>query len=140
MTTTNQAKEIAYARFISVWDALSPPVPYVLDNESFQHPDSSEGKSWARFVVREVNAKQETLGPEGGRRFKRELVGTLELFCLTDKGTQKADQLVGAFRAAFEGVTVQDVYFLETQVVERGIEGNYHRVDALCKFWCSETK
>lgn len=140
MTTTNEAKEIAYSRFITAWDALSPAVPYVLDNEEFKPPDSSANGSWARFVIRETDSEQETLGPIGGRRFTRVLVGTLELYCLQDKGVQKADQLVKAFRDVFEGVTVNGCYFNEVQVIERGIEGARHRVDALCKFWCSETK
>lgn len=134
---TNAAKEIAYSRFIAAWGALDPAVPFVLDNEEFRHPVAG---TWARFVVRETGSEQETLGAIGHRKYKRSLVGTLELYCAIDRGTQKADQLVKAFRDAFEGVTDQDVYFLETQISEIGIEGNAHRVNALSLFWFYETK
>ncbi len=137
---SNGAKEVAYARFIAAFSALDPVVPFALDNEEMDHPDASEGKSWARFIVRESGSEQATLGPIGSRKFKRSFVGTCELYCLTNKGTQRADALVKAFRTAFEGVTDQDVYFLETQAVEIGTEGNWHRVNALSLFWFYETK
>ena len=144
MTTANQAREIILGRFITVWDALDPAVPYTFDNEDYEPPNGAGDQSWCALMIRESIGGQETLGPVGARRYRRNGSANLEIFALRNKGSQKADSLVQTFRNNFEGVTLSasgnDVYFTDCQVQEVGIEGAWYRVNAFASFWFEETK
>lgn len=133
--TPNQAREAILTAFIAAWGSETP---FAFDNEDFNPPSDS---SWVRLSVREVESEQETLGPVGARRYRRNGVAELAVHALPDRGAQRSDELVKIFRDSFEGVTLASgVYFTDCQVQEVGIEGAYYRVNALAVFWFSETK
>lgn len=137
--TPNQAREAILTAFIAAWGSPEE-TPFVFDNETYE-PENGEESSWVALSIREADSAQETLGPVGARRYKREGVAQLSIFALPDRGSQRADELVKLFRDAFEGVTLTGgVYFTDCQVQEIGIEGVYYRVNALAVFWFSETK
>lgn len=144
MTTVNEAREIILTRFISVWSALDPAVPYIFDNEEYDPPGGASGVTWCHLKIHETDGGQATLGGVGARRYDRHGVATLEIRAARNAGTQKADSLVRTFRENFEGVTISsggsDVYFTDCQVQEIGIEGASWRVNALAAFWFEEAK
>lgn len=144
MTTPNQARETLLSKFIEVWDALDPAVSYTFDNEDFDPPNGAGVSSWCRFLVREAPGGQETLGPVGGRRYRRNASAVLEIYALRNNGAKRSDELVKEFRDNFEGVTLgsggNDVYMTDCQVQEIGIEGAWYRVNAFASFWFEETK
>jgi len=150
MTTASQAREAIIARFIAsyvpvafadVIDLARRAKLYSFDNEGADAGDVvAAGESWCRFTIQEAGSRQETLGPAGGRRFKRDGVARLALYCPSNKGTLKSDGMVKAFRDVFEGVSFSGVYFTNCQVQDLGIEGASWRVDALASFWHEEIK
>ncbi len=140
MTTMSAARQAILSRCATAWNALSPAVPYFFDNEAGDVPDAPAGESWCRFSVQESDSRQETLGPVGTRRYRRQGVARLEIYCLSDKGMLKRDALVSSFRAAFEGVSFSGLYFTDCQVQDIGIEGNWWRASALGSFWFEEVK
>jgi hypothetical protein len=149
MTTASQAREAIIARFIAsyvpvafadVVDLTRRAQLYSFDNEGADAGDAAAGESWCRFVIQEADSRQETLGPVGGRRWRREGVARLALYCPSNKGTLKSDGMVKTFRGVFEGVSFSGVYFTNCQVSDLGIEGASWRVDALAQFWFEEIK
>jgi hypothetical protein len=141
MTTPNEAREIILARFAEVFDALSPAVPYSLDNEAFTPPAASKTARWVRLTVRETLSQQSTLGPATLRRFDRSGLAAVEIYSPIDAGTQGSDELAEVFRDTFEGVTLGgEVFFNDCQVVDLGIEGPWWRVNALASFWFEQRK
>lgn len=159
MTTPNQAREAIIARFIASYVPVAfadvvdanPTVQdqlrrarYSFDNEAAESANSVSpaNESWCRLTVTEAGSRQETLGASGARRFRREGVARLALYCPPTKGTLKSDAMVKAFRDTFEGVSFSGLYFTDCQVNDLGItqEGASWRVDALANFWFEEIK
>lgn len=157
MTTANQAREAIIARFIAsyvpvafadVVDANPTEqerlrrLRYSFDNEGADAGNTVEPleESWCRLTIVETGSAQETLGPIGSRRYKRDGVVKLALACPHRKGTLKSDAMIKAFRDVFEGVSFSGLYFTDCQVSDLGIEGASWRVDALASFWHEEMK
>jgi hypothetical protein len=139
MTTTNEAKEAIYSRFISVWGSETA---YVFGNEMFTPPApvGTGAASWVRLMVREMKSRQETLGISGDRKFERKGSIILMIYALVDKGEQKIDQLSKKFRDSFEGVNFSGVNCYDAQVMEHGIEGAWFRANVYATFTFYETK
>ncbi len=151
MTTMSAARQSILSRFITNFvDVAFSDVPsgaqrnarYRFDNESGDALDGATpvGESWCRFSVQESDSKQETMGPPGARRYRRQGVARLEIYCLSDKGMLKRDSLVAAFRAAFEGVSFSGLYFTDCQAQDAGVEGAWWRATCLAAWWFEEVK
>ncbi len=80
MTTLDGVREATYLRFETLWvDGGSERTPFVFQNE--KSDDLTKGDvAWCRLSVNEVGGGQETLGPVGGRRYRRQVVTTLQIF------------------------------------------------------------
>lgn len=135
MTTINEAREAVYER----WRVNSPlPVAqYFFDNERGA-PDGS--LPWARLVVRHLGSRQETLGPPGGRRFRRKAAVMIQVFTLADDGQQSADVLVQAARAVFEGVSFSGLRFFAAGSREAPNDGKWNLQLVTAEFDYEETK
>jgi hypothetical protein len=149
VTTMSQARQAILNRFIASYVPLAfADVPvgeernkrFSFDNEGAEPPAGDEAESWCRFSVQETESKQETIGGPGLRRWKREGVARLELYCVPNAGALKRDDMVGKFRQTFEGVNFSGVVVTECQAVDIGIEGAWWRVSALASFWFEELK
>lgn len=146
MTTMNLAREAIIGRMQTVF-GVDPfwVCPWFPDSESDggQVPSgvSDDGTvSYARLSIRETIGGQETLGPPGARRYKRNGVTELYIYAVANFGTLKADELVALFRGSFEGVSFGGLSFTDCNVVDLGVEGVWWRVNALARFWFDETK
>lgn len=146
MTTLADARQAILNRFAgsfipAAFPSLSAPdreKRYSFDNEQTEAPVGAE--SWCRFVIQETESQQVSLGPVGHRRFDRKGVARLELYCPSDKGMKRRDELVAIFRSLFEGASFSGIHFTGVQVVDAGIEGAYWRASALGSFWFEEIK
>lgn len=149
--TPNQARDAILTRFVASYvpvafsDVAAGPARdarYSFDNEQADAADvvRPADQSWCRFAVQETTSTQETLGAVGSRRYRRQGVARLALYCPTNGGTLKSDAMVKAYRDVFEGVSFGGVYFTDCQVVDLGAEGAVWRVDALASFWFEELK
>ncbi len=150
MTTMNQAREAIIGRFIANYvpvafadvAAENREALYSFDNEQAEAGQAvaPPGASWCRVTIQETQSGQETLGPVGARRYRRNGVVRMSLYCPADRGTLKNDSMVKPFRDAFEGVSFSGLYFTDCQVSDLGVEGAAWRVDALAVFWFEERK
>jgi len=150
MTTTNEARTAIIERFIANYVPVAfSDVPsgerrarFSFDNEERDAGDSvaPASESYCRLTILETDSRQETLGPPGARRFRRQGAARLALYCPSNNGTLKSDAMVKTFRDVFEGVSFSGVYFTDCQVTDLGVEGASWRVDALASFWHEEVK
>jgi hypothetical protein len=150
MTTPNQAREAILGRFVTNFvpvafsDVAEPgrAALYSFDNEEKDAGINADpvAQSWCRLAIRESASAQETLGPVGGRRYRRDGAVVLSLYCPASRGTKKSDSMVKTFRDVFEGVSFSGLAFTDCQVQEIGAEGASWRVDAICSFWFEEVK
>ena len=137
MTTLNQAREAIYAAFVAKWD-VGPVSGYTFDNEEY---DPLEGEPWVRLAVRHTDARQETLGRVGNRRFSRRGTAFVHVFVPLDTGTQKADDLTSQAKSIFEGVSLPGttVRFLKVESNETGVDGSWFGTLVRAKFEYDET-
>ena len=137
MTTLNQAREAIYAAFVAKWD-VGPVSGYTFDNEKYDPP---EGEPWVRLSVRHSDARQETLGSVGNRRFARRGTAFVQVFVPQDTGTQKADDLTRQAMSIFEGVSLAGttVRFLNVIPRETGVDGSWFGTLVRAEFEYDET-
>lgn len=127
MTTLAQARQAILAEFITTWGATTD---VALDNEEFK---PTAGASWVRVTIRHNPAFQETLGPEGDRKFERPGTVFVQVFTALDGGRSPGDTLAETARGIFEGKTLSGVRFNAVSVQEIGpLKGWYqHNVEAI---------
>jgi hypothetical protein len=138
VTTQNEARKAVYEAFVAEWDDLTP---YTLDNEDFDAPETGP---WVRLAVRHTDAGQETLGPDGSRRFFRRASALVQVFVPINKGTFDMDAYTSAARDVFEGVRLvgTTVRFGDVVVRETGPdrERKWYQAVVEAPFQYDETK
>ena len=82
------------------------PIPLVLIQNQDSSTVDNQKDPWVRITVAEVGGGQETLGPVGERRYRRDAQVTVQIFTPKSKGTTLARQLAAEARAIFEGVSL----------------------------------
>lgn len=137
MTTLNEAREIVFQRFVQFWTPTG--VPYVLQNEDFESEPVNE---YARVIVLNLTAGQNTLGSKGCRRFERQAQAIVSVFVKGGTGTGRADELTVIVQNAFEGFTStpESVTFDDVVVNEIGPDGNLYQYNVVGNFRYYETK
>lgn len=135
MTSINEAKEAVYSRFTTQWAAGSN-LPFCFGNEAFDPPTTA----WVRLVVRHTAGQQDTLGPEGGRRFRR--LGNIiaQVFVPIDTGEQDADAYGREITGIFEGTSFDGVSCQAADYQEIGPDGKWFQANITVPLWAEETK
>ena len=134
MTTENGARELIYARFVTLWAATSA---YTFDNEKFE---PTLGAAWVRLAVRHGVAGQETLGPKPHRRYTRRGRIFLQIFIPRNQGIKEQDTIVRKFRELFEGESFSEVDCTNVIHREIGPDGVWWQSQAEAAFSYYETK
>lgn len=100
-----------------------PTVPYIFDNESF---DSDNKDEWVNWFVRMAGSEQHTLNITGARRFRRRGLVFAQIYVAEDRGLLRLDALAKTARDFFEGKTINNVWFTDTEYREVGpTEGSF---------------
>lgn len=136
MSTQAQATESIYNRFTSLWNVSNGA--FTFDGENFPEPVGTD--PWLRVSIRHSASGQATLGSVGGRRFERAGSVITNIFIPANKGRALADTLTGLVRDIFEGVTLGEIYFFESDCRETGLDGLWYGVVVESKFFYNETK
>jgi hypothetical protein len=136
MTIAPQVREAVYGALVTAWNNTTP---LCLDNEVYT---PVPGSAWARGVVREMTSQQWTLGPVGGRKFKRQAHLIVQIFTPPDAGTTQADVLASIVRDAFEGdpTPALSIGWNAVVVKELGNLNGWYQVQATASFWYDEVK
>ncbi len=143
MTTQNEARAAIYRAWISDFGSTAP---FRLDNEKqiygTQSTEIPQGSSWARLVVRHTSSNLDSLGPPGGRKFRRDGNVIVSVFTPLDTFTETVDAIVRTARQVFEGKTLtpNTVYFRAVSVNEIGPDGPWFQVNVTAPFHYFETK
>jgi len=128
----------------TAWDTHSPsyndgyPVEIAWPNTHFE-PDPS--KSWARATLQHMTSGQTSLGAKGGRKFTREGVITVQVFCpLNNGGSTYASALAKIARDAYEGESSDSMWFTDCTINEKGRDGSWFNVNMTATFQYDEHK
>lgn len=120
-------------RFIDNW---TNGIPYELEGENFQAPDTA----WLRFTIRYTVASQWTLGQPGNRKFQRKGLIIANIFTPANAGRKQADILAQTFKDIFEGTTFGAVEAYTANVKELGLDGLWYQVAVQVDFNYNELK
>ena len=99
--TEAQAIEAVTQRWIDMWPALQPTVPYTFEGE----PLESSG-TWARMSMLHTAARQATMGGVGARRFERRGNVFVQLFSDLGVGRRQLSQMADSARAVYEARSI----------------------------------
>lgn len=145
MTTPIEAAEAIYARFEALFPAaVTPTVVHTYENEKFDEPvggaNGEPAAPWVRLSIRTDVRGQETLGPEGGRKFATNARVLVQIFTALDTGRQKGDTIGRAVLTIFEGKSFSALNFTNGLVRESGVFNGWQQHTADVQFAYYETK
>lgn len=96
MTTRAQAREAIYQRLVDNYSAT----PFTFQGEAYDPPATP----WARLSVQINNGGgQDTLGPVGGRKYRREGLIAAQVFTPINTGLARGDELAQEIAGLYEG-------------------------------------
>lgn len=101
--TPDEARSAVYSRFLDQWDDRT-----VVALEGREDDNSEPGPDvrWVRLSVRNLGGGQLTLGPTGGRKYRREASAFVQVFTPSSKGMGPGATLAHEARAILEGTTI----------------------------------
>lgn len=136
--TPDEARSVVYIEFAAQW---ADRTPLHRDGEAgFEQPPT--GITWARLSFRNYGGGQLTLGPTGGRKYRRLGAAFVQVFAPAVKGIGVGATLAHEARAILEGRSINGVEFNDGIVTESPFaEGEKYRqtnVEVRCTY--DETK
>lgn len=138
MTTLNEAKEAIYARFLAQFTG-TPNIAFENEATDFDVQDASLTE-WVRLTVRSTARAQETLGPEGARKFRSAATVFVQVYTLSNTGVKQGDTLATEARDVFEATSFSGLDFNNGLVRESGAEGRWFQHVAEIDFDYDEIK
>ena len=133
MTSLNVAREALYQAFVNGWAGATDVV--------FQNDDYTEGSTaWARFIVNNETAAQNSIGIVGNRHFERSGRIFVQIFIPINTGLAAGDTLAELAQTILEGKTISGVHIYGVSVREVGPENNwfYMLVEAPFKYFTTK--
>lgn len=134
--TPDEARKAICTRWTTQWGNTTP---FVFENEDNKTLDAGT-VPWVRFVVRNVDGAQETLGPVGNRNYERRGLVLAQIFTPKDSGMKRGDVLSHQARAIFEGVSFEGIDFNNGRVREVVPDGKWQPFVMEADFIYYETK
>lgn len=136
MTTSNEAKEAIYLRFVDNFTGvILSRIDF--DNEDFDEPATG---AWVRLVVRNIGRAQDTLGKVNNRRFRSKAVVFVQVYTEANTGVQQSDTLAKEAADIFEGVSFSGLDFQSVFVRETGPDGKWYQSVVEAEFSYDEIK
>lgn len=148
-TTLEIACDEIYGQLKSTVDAKAAAaigyVPDILyeDTEWKGRPDGALSTAWLRVTIRHVEGEQHTLADASSKKlFCNYGVVTVQLFTpmRDNSGALVARRLAEVVKAAFEGVTTENVWFRSTRFNEVGREGTWYQFNVVSDFQWDEMR
>lgn len=137
MTTSNEAKEAVYARFVANYTGVDVDTNLALDNEEFDEPEAAP---WVRLTVRGLGRAQNTLGRSGNRRFRSRGLVFVQVYVPANTGVQQSDSLAKEAADLFEGVSFSGLDFRAADIQETGPDGKWFQTVVEAEFDYDEIK
>lgn len=141
--TPDQARSAVYARFLDDWGTTTL---VALEGRDSDVAEPGPGVSWVRVTFRNLGGGQLTLGPSGGRKYRRLASALVQVFTPASSGMGPGATLAHQARAIFEGKAIpvgsENVEFNDGAVrevpLERGEKSIQTNVEVSCTY--DETK
>lgn len=130
--TPDAARKAVYDEFLSSWGATTP---VTLEGELESEP--GPGRPWARLSFRNLDGGQVTLGPSGGRVYRRVAAAFVQVFTPAARGMQAGATLAQQARAIFEGKRIGEVEFNDGTVTEIPLAGGEKSLQTNVEVRCS---
>lgn len=152
-TTLSVAVDEIYGAITTAWNSGTPAIiggspatPALLlyeDTELKGRPDDDRQTAWARVSVRHATGEQHTLADASSKRlFCNYGVVTVQCFApmRDNTGALVARRLAEVAKAAFEGVTTENVWFSNVRFQEQGREGTWYQINVSADFQWDEMR
>lgn len=137
MTQLAAANEAMMQLFVDVWTPSG--IAYTLDNETYDPPDNA---AWARFSIRTNASTQDTLGAVGNRKYERSGSCFVQIFVLSNTGTEQSRELAQRIIDGFEGARIAGTTIRFNDVIpsEVGPDGKWFQTNVEINFVFDETR
>lgn len=134
-----QAADAVVDLFKASWTG-TPIANVLVQNQDNSTVDNQENP-WVRITVAEIGGGQETLGPAGSRRFRRNAQVTIQIFTPKLEGTTSARKLAAEARVIFEGVSLSGgLDFNNARILPTLVEEKWQQTSVEADFQFEEIK
>lgn len=137
MTTITEAEQTVLTHWVTSWGATTA---YVFEEEELPAGVVRGQASWVRLVVVDRPSDQESLGPVGGRKYRRRAWVAIQIFTPSNQGVAGALQLADQARDVFEGLSLSGLDFVDGQVNRVGDVPPEYQVNVIVPFDYEQTK
>lgn len=133
MTGFTQEQIDIEALFHATWDSLSPAIPVVHDNESYD-PTSSDVTEWVRLVIRPGDAEKKTIATVNSK-YRYKGVVFLQVFTRDGVGTGRANEIADIFSAIFRDRIYSNIHFSVPAVTRVGNSNGWFQTNLDCGYY-----
>jgi len=136
MSTFSEVRNEIYKRYLGTYSST----PYALDNQNFIPPAPSTTVKWVRINVQFTSGAQDSLGAAGNRKFLKSGLLTFQVFTAVDAATNVNDAFCQSLQDLFEGVRIDDIWFLNGGIRYSGIDGEWFQQNVVFDFQFEDVK
>ena len=121
MSTFSEVRNAIQSRFITNFGSTLT----AWDNQSFTPPEPGTNVEWVRVTVQFTSGAQDSFGIVGNRKFIKTGLLTIQVFTPIDFATDANDALCQQVQDLYEGVRIDDIWFLDGGIVFSGYDGEW---------------
>ena len=121
MSTFSEVRNAIQIRFRTEFSSVQT----CLDNQNFTPPEPAAGVKWARLNVQFNSGTQDSFGGVGNRKFLKAGTLIMQIFTPIDSATDTNDTFCQDALDLFDGVRLDDVWFINGGVTFSGSDGDW---------------
>lgn len=144
--TRKEAKKAILTKFITEFNESTPVAltnqnDFKLCTSPLTNTTKPTDAPWIRFMIMNNSTPRQTIGPPGGRRFRRLGLVTSQVFVPEGVGTSSGDTLCEEIVNIFEGVRSGEISFERGYYEEIGnTDSGLFQYNVIIPYWFDETK
>jgi hypothetical protein len=132
--TYDEARDHIFKVFLDVWG--DKPVIWM----DMYGRVNDENATWARAILKHTAGGQASLsGVDGTTMYDRTGIALFQVFTPAGRGLTEGYQFATQIANAFEDSKL-DVWFRNTHITEKGVNGSFYQIDVLTDFSYNEVR
>lgn len=132
--TYDEARDRIFKVFLDVWG--EKPVIWM----DMYGRVNDENATWARAILKHTGGGQASLsGVDGATMYDRTGIALFQVFTPAGRGLTEGYQFATTIANAFEDSKL-DVWFRNTRISEKGVNGSFYQIDVLTDFSYNEVR
>lgn len=131
-----QASDLIHTIFSQEWTSTGLKLFY----QNVEDDRDTTRDAFASIDIVHGVGFQATLGGVGRRSFRRSGVVTIRIYTQAGKGLQESRELAKVAVDAFEGRSIEGIWFRNVRMIEIGREGSFFQTNVLAEFEYDEVK